>query len=264
MLEGPGYMWDSRHVLMTVMFTGAPAAPDPASVYSGPQVIAIRTDGTVFPNGDAWKCLTCGVPEENRQGALVPPNPIAGSGPSGGGPQRPRIALDHPQAFPDGKRVLAGPNVLDCSPYPLTSPQCTPERLRIVPVRWGRTADGSGRGAAFREQRLNPDGVHMEWNAFAPSSGGTEQFGYLGQLVFNPAPRTGEPLVPRYDVENVPADQQQRSGVPDIRRRSEEPWKADPQRTARADRRDARLDPRRAQRDRYGIPGVEQRRPVRH
>lgn len=204
MQEGPGYMWDDRHVLMTVVFTGAPAAPDPASIYSGPQVIAIRTDSTLFPNGDAWKCLTCGVPEENRKGTLVSENPMADSGLFGSGKTRPpRMPLDHPQAFPDGKRVLAGPNVVDCSPFLLTSPECTPERVRIYPVRWGRTADGSGRGAVFREQRLNPDGVHMNWSAFAPSPDGIEQFGYLGRLVFNPAPKTGDPLVPRYDIEDV-------------------------------------------------------------
>ena len=37
-IEGPAYLWDAKHVLLSVQFTGAPAAPDPASVYSGPQV----------------------------------------------------------------------------------------------------------------------------------------------------------------------------------------------------------------------------------
>ena len=204
MQEGPAYMADGRHVLLTVVFAGAPAAPDPASVYSGAQVLAIRTDGTVFPNGDAWKCLTCGVPEANRRGTLVSDDPMAASGLYGSGRQRPaRMPLDHPQAFPDGKRVLAGPNVIDCGSYRLTSTQCTPERTRIYPVRWNRSADGSGKGAIFREQRLSPDGVHINWNAFAPVPDGIEQFGYLGRLVFNPAPTTGEPAVPRYDIEDV-------------------------------------------------------------
>jgi hypothetical protein len=196
MQEGPGYMWDARHVLMTVVFTGAPST-GPASIYSGAQVIAIKTDGKLFPSGDAWKCITCGVPEDNRKGTLVSENPM------GGAPRAPRMPLDHPQAFPDGKRILAGPNVVDCGPYQLVSPQCTPDKVRIFPVRWNRSADGSGRGAVFREQRLNPDGVHINWNAFAPSPGGIEQFGYLGRLVFNPAPTTGDPLVPRYDIEDV-------------------------------------------------------------
>jgi hypothetical protein len=204
MQEGPGYMWDSRHVLMTVTFIGAPAAPDPASIYSGSQVLAIRTDGSLFANGDAWKCLTCGVPEANRQGTLVSENPMGGFGGGGNATPRPaRMPLDHPQAFPDGRRVLAGPNVVDCSPYQLVSPECTAERVKIYPVRWGRTADGSGRGAIFREQRLNPDGVHINWNAFAGGGAGIEQFGYLGRLVFNPAPKSGEPRVPRYDIEDV-------------------------------------------------------------
>lgn len=202
--EGPGYMWDNRHVLLTVFFSGAPAAPDPSSAYNGPQVIAIRTDGTVFPNGDPWKCLTCGVPEDNRRGTMVSDDPMAASGLPGTTVPRPaRMPLDHPQAFPDGKRALAGSNVIDCSPYLLTSVQCTPERLRIYPVRWGRAADGSGKGTIYREQRLNPDGAHMEWNAFVPSAGGVEQLGFLGKLAFNPAPTSGDPLVPRYDLKDV-------------------------------------------------------------
>lgn len=202
MQEGPGYMWDSKHVLMTIVFTGAPTAPDSSRIYSGEQVIAIKTDGKVFPNGDAWKCITCGVPENNRKGTLISENPMGDFG--GGNHSRPaRMLLDHPQAFPDGKRILAGPNVIDCGRFLLTSPQCTPDKVRIFPVRWAKSADGSGPGSVFREQRLNPDGVHLNWNAFAPSAGSIEQFGYLGKLVFNPKPRNGEPLVPRYDVENV-------------------------------------------------------------
>lgn len=196
MLEGPGYMWDNRHVLVTVVFAGAPAAPDPASIYDGPQVIAVRTDGTVFSNGDAWKCLTCGVPEENRKGTLVSENPMFGEE-----PRPPHMPLDHPQAFPDGRRMLAGPNVVDCSPHELTSSQCTPDRVRIYPVRWGRTA--GGKRAPFREQRLSPDGVHVSWNAFVTGTPSIEQFGYVGRLVFNPAPKAGEPLVPRYDIDDV-------------------------------------------------------------
>jgi len=65
-------MWDGKHVLMPVEFAGAAAG----SIYSGQQVIAIRTDGTLFPNGDAWKCITCGVPAENaleQAGLQAPP-----------------------------------------------------------------------------------------------------------------------------------------------------------------------------------------------
>lgn len=199
--EGPGYMWDARHVLMTVTFTGAPAA-GPASIYSGDQVIAIRTDGTRFPNGDAWKCLTCGVPEANRQGTLISADPMAGFGGSGP-PRAPHMPLDHPQAFPDGKRILAGTNVVDCGPHLLVSAQCTPDKVKIFPVRWSRSPDPAAKGAIYREQRLNPDGVHLNWNAFSTGKDGFGQFGYLGRLAFNPAPTTGEPRVPRYDIEDV-------------------------------------------------------------
>lgn len=200
--EGPGYMWDARHVLMTVTFTGAPAA-GPASIYSGDQVLAIRTDGTKFPNGDAWKCLTCGVPAANRQGTLISEDPMGGFMGGSRQPRAPKMPLDHPQAFPDGKRVLAGGNVVDCGPHLLVSAQCTPDKVKIFPVRWGRSTDPKARGAIFREQRLNPDGVHMNWNAFTTGKDGFGQFGYLGRLQFNPAPSSGEPRVPRYDVEDV-------------------------------------------------------------
>ena len=50
------------------------------------QIIVVKTDGTRFPNGDAWHCVNCGVPAGNRIG----------------------IGSDqtYPQAFLDGKRVL--------------------------------------------------------------------------------------------------------------------------------------------------------------
>ena len=37
------------------------AAPDPASIYTGVQLILLKISGA-FPNGDQWKCITCGVP----------------------------------------------------------------------------------------------------------------------------------------------------------------------------------------------------------
>ena len=61
-------MWDGRDVLLNINFAGAPAAPDPGNSYSGSQVIMIRTDGTTFPDGDSWQCVTCGVPAANVQG----------------------------------------------------------------------------------------------------------------------------------------------------------------------------------------------------
>ena len=193
-LEGPGYMWDSRHVLLAVVFAGAPAAPNPASIYSGVQVIVVKTDGGRFPNGDAWKCLTCGVPAGNAMGA----NTSSDEGPSSGT----QIVLDHPQAFPDDRRMLAGTNVVDCAPYKLTDAACTPNRVRIYPIRWNMSADGSGPGGAMRELRLNPDGLHLGWSHLfvQPHFG---QLSAMGRLVFNPVPKTGAPRTPRYELEKV-------------------------------------------------------------
>lgn len=177
------FLPDSRHVIATVRFTGAPAAPDPASVYTGQQLILVRTDGTTFPDGDAWKCVTCGVPEGNAAGTTE--------------------EMDYPQAFGDGKRVLAGTNIIDCGPYRLADPACTPQRVHIYPIRWNTTADGSGSGGSIRELRLHPDDTHLGFSSMSGTSGRLDQFSYLGRLRFNPSPRTGTPLVPRYDVVKV-------------------------------------------------------------
>lgn len=198
-LEGPSYMADGRHVLLTVIFTGAPAAPDPASIYSGPQVIAVRTDGSAFPNGDAWKCLTCGTPPANAVGINRQSwrRDAAGLGL----PANPLPVFDHPQPFPDGRRALAGTNVLDCGQHRLTDTACTPERLHIYPLRWDMSAGGSGEGGSMRELRLHPDGVHIGWSSFVPPPR-FDEYGFFGRLVFNPSPSTG-PRVARYDIENV-------------------------------------------------------------
>ncbi|EDQ85820.1 uncharacterized protein MONBRDRAFT_34062 [Monosiga brevicollis MX1] len=63
------FTWDGNHVLVGVTMAGSPAPPSPGSNLDGPQLILIKTDGTTFSNGDAWKCLTCGVPSSNRVGA---------------------------------------------------------------------------------------------------------------------------------------------------------------------------------------------------
>jgi hypothetical protein len=67
----------------------------------------------------------------------------------------------------------------------------------------------------MRELRLNPDNVHLGWNHLvigAPNvdpGTPTSVFGvvgepsYVGRLVFNPNPTTGEPRAPRYDLTNV-------------------------------------------------------------
>lgn len=198
-LEGPSYMQDGHHVLLTVIFTGAPAAPNPASIYSGPQVIAIKTDGSVFSNGDAWKCLTCGTPAANAVG--IHRQVWRHSSPEMSLAPRPLPVFDHPQPFPDDKRALAGTNVLDCGQHRLTDAACTPERLHIYPLRWDVSADGSGEGGSMRELRLHPDGVHLGWSSFVPPPR-FDEYGFLGRIVFNPSPRTG-PRVARYDIENV-------------------------------------------------------------
>ncbi|MFB4298683.1 hypothetical protein [Actinomadura sp. NTSP31] len=182
--SGPGSLPDGRFVLAGVTFAGAPAAPDPASAYSGQQTIVVRTDGRAFPGGDPWKCLTCGVPAANAVGLDADRS-------------------SYPQGFPDGKRVLIGGNVLDCSPYRVTDPRCTPARTHIYPIRWNVTADGSGAGGSIRELRINPDGVHLGWNHVVLTGTQYDEFAFMGRLVFDPSPTTGTPKAPRYDLTKV-------------------------------------------------------------
>lgn len=174
---------DGNHVVALVTFAGAPTAPDPASVYDGQQIILIKTDGTLFPNGDAWKCVTCGVPDENSRNATD--------------------ATEYPSAFQDGKRLLVGDNIVDCGDFLLTSPDCTPENTFIYPIRWNTSPDGSGAGGAIRELRLHPDNIHLGFNALDMSNGMVGQYAYFSRLEFNPSPINGEPLSPRYDLVNV-------------------------------------------------------------
>jgi hypothetical protein len=173
-------MWDGRHVLVTIDFAGAPAG----SIYTGSQTIVISTDGTAFPDGDRWKCVTCGVPAANEAGAST--------------------ALDHPQGFHDGKRILAGTNIVDCSPYLIIDSACTPAATHIYPIWWQVTADGRGKSGSMRELRLNPDDVHVGWNHIILSPQLAEP-AFMGRLVFDPAPKTGMPLVPRYEFTRVTA-----------------------------------------------------------
>nr|BFE32976.1 hypothetical protein GCM10010200_052270 [Actinomadura rugatobispora] len=192
-LQSGDFLPDGRHVTATVDFAGAPAAPDPASVYTGRQLIIVKTDGTTFPGGDAWKCVTCGVPDGNAVGRSE--------------------AMDYPQTFDDGRRLLAGTNIIDCGPHRLTSQACTPERTHIYPIRWNVTPDGSGPGGSIRELRLHPDNVHLGFNVATVTNGKFNQYGYLARLKFNPAPETGTPRAPRYDLVKVtrlfdPADTQ--------------------------------------------------------
>jgi len=180
-IEGPSYLWDGHHVLLPVTFAGAPAAPAPANIYSGPQVIAIATDGTTFPDGDSWKCITCGVPAGNKLGVTP--------------------TVDHPQAFRDDKRAVIGTNILDCGTHVITDAACTPEATHIYPIM----GDGSG-AVAMRELRLNPDNVHLGYSDIfydRAINGGITEFGAMGRLTFDNAPTTGTPLVPRYELGKI-------------------------------------------------------------
>jgi hypothetical protein len=174
---------DNNHVVVSVNFTGAPAAPDPASVYQGSQIIIVRANGTKFPNGDPWRCLTCSIPAANSQGA------------------DPDIR-DYPQTFNDGLRILAGYNVLQ-SQVPFQNDNWSPNTTHVYPLRWNTAANGSGPGGSIRELRLHPDSVHLGFNALTISANGVGETSYFSRLSFNPSPSTGTPLVPRYDLVNV-------------------------------------------------------------
>ncbi|KAI9162776.1 saponin hydrolase precursor [Paramyrothecium foliicola] len=171
---------DGNHVVVNVEFVGAPATPDPASVYLGEQLILVKADGTNFSNGDPWKCLSCGVPAQNAVSL---------------DPQR-----DYPHAFRNMDKVLWGHNILECSGKPLASDDCTPDLTFIYPIRWNTAADGSGRGGSPRELRLHPDDVHLGWSSFTDRGG---QNAYFGRLEFDPSPTGGEPLAPRYELVDV-------------------------------------------------------------
>lgn len=182
-LQSGSFLPDGIHVTAKVAFAGAPAQPDSASIYTGEQIILVKTDGSTFPNGDAWKCVTCGVPEVNAVGRTD--------------------ALDYPQTFTDGKRLLAGTNIIDCGEAFLNSTDCTADKIHIYPIRWNVKADGSGEGGTIRELRLHPDNVHLGYNSFGISNGKLDQYTYFARLQFNPSPEAGTPLSPRYDLVNV-------------------------------------------------------------
>ncbi|KAL4900632.1 hypothetical protein BDW74DRAFT_188075 [Aspergillus multicolor] len=171
---------DGGHIVVNLDFIGAPASPDPASIYTGEQLILVKTDGSTFANGDPWKCLTCGVPESNAQ-SLDPEK-------------------DYPHVARSGRKALWGHNIIDCGDFLLASDQCTPANTYIYPIFWPSTADGSGPGGTPREMRLHPDDVHMGWSSFTPNGG---QNTFFGRLEFNPKPSTGALLAPRYDLVDV-------------------------------------------------------------
>lgn len=108
--QAGGFLPDGKHILMLVDFVGAPEEPDPASTYTGQQILAVKTDGNIFTNGDPWKCLTCGV-------------------------WKPSEDLLYPQAFWDGRRALIGDSILECEEAELISPACTSDKTHLYPIR---------------------------------------------------------------------------------------------------------------------------------
>ena len=169
---------DGEHVVVNVWFVGAPAGDDdPARIYDGEHLIAVKTDGGKFSNGDPWKCLTCGIPAENAVSL---------------DPER-----DYPHVFRSGEKVLWGHNIIECGGEQVASEDCTPDKTFIYPIYW---PDDSGAGGVPREMRLHPDDVHMGWSSFTNTGG---QFGYFGRLEFNESPETGELKAPRYDLVDV-------------------------------------------------------------
>ncbi|KAM0433419.1 hypothetical protein ACHAPT_004297 [Fusarium lateritium] len=110
--------------------------------------------------------------------------------------------MDYPQAFLNGKRALSGTDIIECADG-LASEACGPENVRIIPLRWDTTVDGSGPGGSMRELRLHPDNVHIGFSSLIATANGVSQFSFFGRISYNPLPATGEPLAPRYDVVDV-------------------------------------------------------------
>lgn len=165
---------EGNHVVVNLEFVGAPVAPDPASIYTGEQLILVKTNGKTFANGDPWKCLSCGVPESNAQSIDT--------------------ERDYPHVARGGTKALWGHNILDCGKLLLTSEKCAPNGTHIYPIYW---PGGSGEP---REMRLHPDDVHIGFSSFTSTGG---QYAYFGRLQFNSAPSTGDILAPRYDIVDV-------------------------------------------------------------
>ncbi|MFJ3802488.1 hypothetical protein ACIPSJ_40210 [Streptomyces sp. NPDC090088] len=177
----PGFSWDPNYMYVGINYAGAPAS-GPASIYSGPQVVVERTDGKTFPNGEAWKCITCGVSFSSD---------IATS----------QLVYPPAQEFPDGKRVLVANGVLHCgangADYAVTDRRCTPANTHIDPVYWnGRplfaaNSDGSQNG---REWRLSPDGVHLVWDTLDYKV--LNEYPFVGRLTYDASNQ-------RYHLTNV-------------------------------------------------------------
>ncbi|MEU4344186.1 hypothetical protein AB0H00_23490 [Nocardia sp. NPDC023852] len=178
-LGSVGTYWpDSEYVLVGATFAGAPAT-GAAAAHSGPQVLLVRTDGSTFPNGDGWKCLTCGVP--------VPP---LGTASFEYGVSDVKYPIN---GFHDGTRALAGNSIIECGGIQFADDRCTPDRMRIYPLQWDA---GIGRLGALREPRLHPDDIHIGFSYMVADNDSFQQVPFMGRLVFDPANN-------RYTVEDV-------------------------------------------------------------
>ncbi|KAL4907030.1 hypothetical protein BDW74DRAFT_167052 [Aspergillus multicolor] len=98
----------------------------------------------------------------------------------------------------DGKHFLVRANIIYWRASSDKPPR-HPNNIHIYPIYWPVTANGSGPTGSMRELRLHPEDTHLSWSSLV----GSNQDGFDGRLVFNPAPRTGTPLAPRYDLTNV-------------------------------------------------------------
>ncbi|KAK7047371.1 hypothetical protein VNI00_006602 [Paramarasmius palmivorus] len=162
---------DGNHVIATATFVGASSG----SIYSGSQVMLLKADNTNFSNGDAWKCVTCGVPDSNKFN-------VTGD------------IASYPQTFKDGTRAMSGAHIIACGVTQLTSDECTPNSTYIYPIFLD---DGTSSGMSIRELRLHPDNVHVSFNSFTlTSSGNLGEVTGIGRLQFNAANY-------RYELVNV-------------------------------------------------------------
>ncbi|WP_157186783.1 hypothetical protein [Nocardia jiangxiensis] len=170
------YYPSSNYILVGAQLAGAPSS-GAASTYTGPQVLLVHTDGKTFPNGDPWKCLTCGLTYPANFGGASGNNdftyPING--------------------FHDGKRALAGSAIIDCGNYQFTDPQCTPAQMHAYPLYWD---DGTGKPGQLREARLNPDDEHIGFNYIITSAAQYDEFAFMGKLTFDQSNS-------RYDIGSV-------------------------------------------------------------
>ena len=166
-----------------VRFAGAPAAPDPASIYEGLKIILVKTDGAKFPNGDSWKCVTCGVPAQNAVGT--------------------NDAWDYPQSFHDGRRILAGTNIIDCLPFRAGGQAMHCRTSSHLSDSLGSSGRWFRQGRNIRELRLHPDDIHLGFNSIPFHEANLINSGILAVLNSTRRLNPVSPLAPRYELVHV-------------------------------------------------------------